>query len=276
MADRNPLGTSIVTYSLLCPLLRYSVKVPKDHKVPKTTARATSELQANLGKTIKAQRLRLGVTQEELAWRADLHRTYIADIERGGRNLTLRSIISLAGALQVSVASLLAQPGEIQHGSAVGEIMLIEDNTVDADLTLRAFKRAKFSNPVTVIRDGKAALEYLFGSTRPVARPRPLLILLDLNLPKVSGIEVLRRIKAHDQTRHIPVVVLTVSKDDKSILECAKLGAEQYIIKPVEFEKFSQVSPRLDLHWTLSSPLHPLNRGKSGVPQPASPRKSHT
>ncbi|HUG11169.1 MAG TPA: response regulator [Opitutaceae bacterium] len=252
------------------------MKAPKDQKVAKTATRATAELQANLGKTIKAQRRRLGVTQEELAWRAGLHRTYVADIERGGRNLTLRSIISLADALQVSVASLLVQSGEYQHGSAAGEILLVEDNVVDAELTLRAFKRAKFSNPVTVIRDGEAALDYLFGSSRPAARPWPLLILLDLNLPKVSGMEVLRRIKAYEQTLNIPVVVLTVSKDDKSILECARLGAEQYIIKPVEFEKFSQVSPRLDLHWTLSSPLHLLNTHQANAPQSAIPRKTST
>jgi CheY-like chemotaxis protein/DNA-binding XRE family transcriptional regulator len=222
-----------------------------------------------LGKTIKAQRLRLGVTQEELAWRANLHRTYLADIERGGRNLTLRSIMSLAGALQVSVASLLAHPSEVQLGPSVGEIVLVEDNARDADLTLRAFKCAKFSNPVTVIRDGAAALDYLLGSSRPAARLHPLLILLDLNLPKVSGVEVLRRIKADEHTRHIPVVVLTVSKDDENILKCARLGADQYIVKPVEFGKFSQVSPRLDLHWTLSSPLHVLKRGRVSGPQSA-------
>lgn len=245
------------------------MKAPKDQKVPKTAACEAAELQSTLGKTIKAQRLRLGVTQEELAWRADMHRTYVADIERGGRNLTLRSIISLASALKVSVASLLAEPGDLRQGSTVGEILLAEDNPVDAELTLRAFKRARFSNPVTVIRDGAGALDYLLGSARPAARPPPLLILLDLNLPKVSGIEVLRRIKADEQTRHIPVVVLTVSKDDKSILECARLGAEQYIVKPVEFEKLSQVSPRLDLHWILSNPMYALERDRSDRPRSA-------
>lgn len=252
------------------------MKAPKGHKVPKTAPRDAAELQADLGKAIKAQRLRLGVTQEELAWRADLHRTYVADIERGGRNLTLRSITSLAKALQVSVASLLAQPGESQDSYSAREIVLVEDNAVDADLTLRAFKRARFSNPIKVIRDGAAAVDYLLGDSRSAARPLPLLILLDLNLPKISGIEVLRRIKAHEQTRHIPVVVLTVSKDDKNILECARLGAEQYIVKPVEFEKVSQVSPRLDLHWTLSSPLHALNRGRSSGSRSGSLKKPST
>lgn len=245
------------------------MKVPKGHKVPEEAKRDVTEFQANLGKAIKAQRHRLGVTQEELAWRADLHRSYIADIERGGRNLTLGSIMNLAAALQVSVASLLARPGDLPDGSAAGEVLLVEDDPVDAELTLRAFKRAKFSNPVTVLRDGAAALDYLLGASRPAARHLPLLVLLDLNLPKVSGLEVLRRIKADEHTRHIPVVVLTASKDDKSILDCAGLGAVQYIIKPVEFEKFSQVSPRLDLHWTLSSPLQALNGGRSKGPRPA-------
>jgi len=245
------------------------VKVPKGHKVPEKAKREVSEIQASLGKAIKAQRQRLGVTQEELAWRADLHRTYVADIERGGRNLTLSSIINLATALQVSVASLLSQPGDLQQGPSLGEVVLVEDDPVDAELTLRAFKRAKLSNPITVIRDGAAALDYLIGREGKARKPLPLLILLDLNLPKVSGIEVLRRIKTHEQTRNIPVAVLTVSKDDMNILECARLGAEQYIVKPVEFEKFSRVSPRLDLHWTLSSPMHALNGGRSCRPESA-------
>lgn len=229
------------------------MKVPKGQK---TLPDAPRELQARLGAAVKAHRQRLGVTQEELAWRADLHRSYVADIERGGRNLTLQSINNLARALQVSASKLLAEPCEAPVQGGVGEILLIEDNPADAELTMRAFQHARFTNPVRHLRDGAAALDHLLGTG---ARTRcspvlPQLILLDLNLPKVSGLDVLRLIKGHSHTRDLPVVVLTVSRDDRNIIECGRLGAENYIVKPVDFESLSRITPRLDLHWTLVTP----------------------
>ncbi|HWA28842.1 MAG TPA: helix-turn-helix transcriptional regulator [Lacunisphaera sp.] len=109
---RIPPDGDFVSHSLLCGLLLYDVKVPNGQKVP---AKGPHELQVRLGRAIKAERQRLGITQEELAWRADMHRTYIADIERGVRNITLKSIANLAEALEVSVASLLA-PAEAGRG----------------------------------------------------------------------------------------------------------------------------------------------------------------
>lgn len=219
-------------------------------------------LQARFGAAIKAHRQRLGVTQEELAWRADLHRSYLADIERGGRNVTLSSIVNLAKALQITLAALLSHsldlgvidPSEVQEG--LGEILLVDDDAGDVELTLRAFKQSKFANPVKVVRDGKAALDYLFRSGRYARRRAtlPQLVLLDLALPKISGLEVLRRMKENKATQSIPVVVLTGSQQDATIIECARLGAENYLIKPVEFESFSQVTPRLGLQWTLVGP----------------------
>ena len=221
-------------------------------------------LQAQFGAAIKAHRLRLGVTQEELAWRADLHRSYLADIERGGRNVTLRSIVNLARALQISLADLLANHLDLgvvnpsaEPRAGLGEILLVEDEAADIELTLRAFKRAKFANPVKVVRDGKAALDFLFHTGRYAKRQAvsPHLVLLDLGLPKVSGLEVLRQIKNHQLTKSIPVVILTGSNQDATIIECGRLGAENYLIKPVEFESFSQVTPKLGLQWTLVRPL---------------------
>ena len=223
-------------------------------------------LQAKLGATIKLWRTRLGITQEELAWRSDMHRTYIADIERGGRNITLRSIANLAAALQVSVENLLGHTEEGGNGSldginghaptekAMGEVLLVEDDPADVDITLWAFKRAKFANPVRVVRDGKEALDFLFGTatyTKRKGAPLPHLVLLDLNLPKIQGMEVLRRIKAHELTRSIPVVVLTASKQDKNIIECGRLGAANYIVKPVNFENFCKVASKFSLRLAL-------------------------
>ena len=235
-------------------------------------------IQARLASAIRMQRSRLGVTQEELAWRADMHRTYIADIERGSRNITLRSIVNLAKALEVSVASLLSvaseessvPPLEAGPGATLeiplGEILLVEDNATDEELTLRAFKRVKFANPVKVVRDGEEALDYLFrrGRYEKVASNRPHLVLLDLKLPGISGIEVLRQMKEDKLLEAIPVVMLTGSQEDRDVIECGRLGAKNYIIKPVDFEAFSRITPKLNFHWVLSQPASGRPKTQTG------------
>jgi len=219
-----------------------------------------AELQSEFGRTVKSLRNQLGITQEELAWRANLHRTYIADIERGGRNITLRNIANLAKALEVTIAGLLGGSCGCEGAESVdslGEVLLVEDEPSDIELTLRAFARARLRNPVKVARDGAEAIECLFGpeAAGPAADGsaprRPALVLLDLKLPKISGLEVLQRLKADAATRNIPVVVLTSSHQDRTIQECARLGAANYIIKPVDFESLSRVTPGLSLAWAL-------------------------
>ncbi len=232
------------------------------------------EVQSRLGGAIRRHRHQQGLTQEELAWRAGLHRTYLADIERGRRNITVRVINNLALALKVSISHLLVPPEEIHAGLKAGEILLVEDNPVDAELTQRAIKKAKLTNPVRHVRDGEEALAYLLGNGPAGAQPPailPQLILLDLNLPKVSGLQVLRAIKSHARTRHIPVVVLTVSRSDKNIIECGRLGAANYIVKPVQCSSLRKVSPRLGLHWALvtppdTSPARAARPGRPGRP----------
>jgi CheY-like chemotaxis protein/DNA-binding Xre family transcriptional regulator len=229
--------------------------VSKRQKVPRT---ADSTIQSQFGAAIRAQRLRLGVTQEELAWRADMHRTYLAGIERGARNITLRSIANLARALEVSVGDLLARTAERTRALPPGEILLVEDNVEDAELTLRAFRRAGLANPVQVVGTGRAALDHVLGKGRPRRRRNlPHLVLLDINLPDISGVDVLRELKAGTETRHIPVVMLTISRDDQHVIECGRLGAANYIVKPVEFGSLARVTPHLDLQWTLVKPSLP-------------------
>lgn len=211
---------------------------------------------------VRLYRQQLGITQEELAWRADVHRSYVADIERGGRNITLRRIASLAEALQIPVECLLREhPEEVDRagtrGGTVAEIVLVEDDPSDAALALRAFDRARFSNPIKVIQDGAEAMDYLLGNGRAARgrrRVAPQLVLLDLNLPKISGLEVLRRIKGHPATSMIPVVMLTGSRHDRDIIECGRLGAENYIIKPLNFETLTRATPALSFRWTLVKP----------------------
>ena len=229
---------------------------------------AASQIISRFGASVRDLRYRLGISQETLAERADLHRTYIAGIEGGVRNVTLKSIDKLARALQVSTATLFlhaGKPGGLT-GLASGEsstghcvdILMVEDNPDDVELTLQAFKEARITNSVQVVRDGEEALDFLFCKGRFAHRKkeeRPQLVLLDLNLPKINGMEVLRRIKADKRTRSIPVVVLTVSRNTQEQLECQRLGVKTYIIKPVDFVTLSQVTPQLKLNWTLLKPV---------------------
>jgi CheY-like chemotaxis protein len=134
------------------------------------------------------------------------------------------------------------------------EILLVEDNPNDVELTLRALKKHNLTNQVQVVTDGVQALDYLFGtgafagSKHPVP---PKVVFLDLKLPKVNGREVLRRMKADPNTRMIPVVVLTSSKEESDIVESYKLGVNSYVVKPLDFEKFVGVVSELGLYWVL-------------------------
>ena len=230
----------------------------------------TIDVKKLFGTSLKTWRTRKGFSQEQLAERSDLHRTYISDVERGARNLSLESITRLARALDISVASLFppefsgGMVGAIaDHGTGHDfvDVLLVEDNPDDVALTLHAFKQSRFANRVQVAADGEEALDYIFGQgkyahLRPAQRPQ--VVLLDLNLPKVSGLEVLRRIKADERTRSIPVVVLTVSEIFKDFTECERLGAESYLIKPLNFLRLSQITPQLNLGWALIKPPETL------------------
>ena len=134
------------------------------------------------------------------------------------------------------------------------EILLVEDNPNDVELTLRALKKHNLANKVYVVRDGAEALDFIFAigayARRDIDRP-PKAILLDLKLPKVSGLEVLQRIRSDERTKDIPVVVMTSSKEVPDISESYKLGVNSYIVKPVDFEEFIQVISELGLYWLL-------------------------
>jgi two-component system, response regulator len=134
------------------------------------------------------------------------------------------------------------------------EILLVEDNPYDAELTLRALKRSNLANDVLVVTDGAQALEFVFGTGLYAGRnpdQRPKCMLLDLKLPKVDGLEVLRRVKADPRTRTMPVVVLTSSREERDLVASYQLGVNSYIVKPVEFEDFVEAVSRLGLYWLL-------------------------
>lgn len=131
----------------------------------------------------------------------------------------------------------------------VPPILLVEDNPVDVDLTLRAFASRKFSNTVHVARDGEEALAWL--ARWEAGEPVPAVILLDLKMPRVSGLEVLRELKSHPQFHAIPVVVLTSSSEDVDVRTAYELGANSYIVKPVNFDKFMEVAAQIELYWCV-------------------------
>jgi CheY-like chemotaxis protein len=138
------------------------------------------------------------------------------------------------------------------------EILLVEDNPTDAELTLRALKKHNLANRVQVVTDGAEALEFIFASGAYKGRDinrRPRVVLLDLKLPKVDGLEVLRKIKSDERTRDIPVVVLTSSKEEKDRVESYKLGVNSYIVKPVDFNQFTEAVRKLGLYWLLLNEL---------------------
>ena len=134
------------------------------------------------------------------------------------------------------------------------EILLVEDDSADAELTLRAFKARNFANQVFVARDGAEALDFFFGDGSHPLRDIgvvPKVVLLDLKLPKVDGLEVLRRLRADDRTRRIPVVILTSSREEPDIAAAYRLGANSYIVKPVDFEAFAGAVSGVGLYWLL-------------------------
>jgi CheY-like chemotaxis protein/DNA-binding XRE family transcriptional regulator len=221
-----------------------------------------------LGLAVRAQRSRRGFSQEELAFRAGLHRTYITDIERGARNPSIASIAKLATALRLSLTDLFERAGSHQKGiqpeargagsnrslldEQSADILLVEDDPDSAELAIRALRKCNFDNRIHLARDGVEACEFLFGAQVERRKgKRPGVILLDLRLPKMDGVEVLRHIRSHSHTRAIPVVVLTASQDERDLEECLKLDVTDYIIKPMDFAKFSLTMPRLGFHWLL-------------------------
>lgn len=134
------------------------------------------------------------------------------------------------------------------------EILLVEDNIADAELTIRALRKNNIVNKLTHLRDGAEALDFLFGKGKYAGKngqSKPKVILLDLKMPRVDGLEVLKQIKENEQTKMIPVVVLTSSKESPDVEQAYRLGANSYIVKPVEFENFRKAIGDIGMYWLL-------------------------
>src|SRR5476651_1984216 len=136
------------------------------------------------------------------------------------------------------------------------EILLVEDNMHDAELTIRSLKKVNLANKLIHVKDGAEALDFIFGRGNYAGRnvqDRPKLILLDIKMPKVDGIEVLRIIKATEETRRIPVVIMTSSKEEQDIVNSYHLGVNSYVVKPVNFEEFAKAVSELGLYWLITN-----------------------
>jgi CheY-like chemotaxis protein/DNA-binding XRE family transcriptional regulator len=233
--------------------------------------RLYQETLQTLGAAVRSFRRLMGISQEELADRSGLHRTYITDIERGARNMTVESMAKLAAALRVPMTELFIPPAtdnrelllpppvrsKSRSGRAV-HILLIEDSMKDAELTLFALEKNGVANRVSHVQTGEEAIDLLLGlPSRPVKRPAPAypdLLLLDLSLPGMSGIAILRKVRASESTRSLPVIILTASRSDQDLKACLELGVSAYITKPVDFLEFSAAMPKLGLRWVLTEP----------------------
>ena len=143
-----------------------------------------------------------------------------------------------------------------------GNILLVEDNPDDVALTMRALKSHNITNDVVVAKDGVQALEYLFGTKgSPAVAELPAVVLLDLKLPRVNGLEVLQRIRADERTRLLPVVILTSSDEERDVINGYSLGANSYVRKPVDFVEFTEAARQLGLYWLLMNRAPPMPRG---------------
>lgn len=141
-------------------------------------------------------------------------------------------------------------------------ILLVEDNPDDVELTLLAFKKYKIKNEIVVIQDGAEALDYLFAEGTYAGRDlsnMPAVILLDLKLPKIAGLEVLRRIRADERTKFLPVVILTSSKEEQDLIDGYKFGANSYVRKPIDFAQFTEAARQLGLYWMILNEPPPRN-----------------
>ena len=161
-------------------------------------------------------------------------------------------------------SEFLFHPGKLSAGMDEKIILLVEDTPSDEKLMVRALKKNHISNKVVVARDGAEALDYLLG-TGPYAGklpPLPQLVLLDLNLPRIDGLEVLRRLRANPRCRRLPVVILTSSNADRDVLAGYDLGANSYVRKPIDFDEFSEAVRQLGLYWLLLNQAPPTTGGE--------------
>ena len=209
------------------------------------------DIRKEFGNAVRKARLELGLSQRSVAERAQLHRTYVTDVERGARNLSLVSISKLAHALEISIWKLFSSNGHLESlcSGKNPAILLVQDDPVEAGLALKSFKNARLANPVHVVQNGASALAFLQARQGP-GQLLPLIV-IDLALQSTESLEVLRQIRAHEMLRSAHTVVLTPSPGEAQLEQAMRLGAEGYIVKPLDFLSFSAATRQFDFYWYL-------------------------
>jgi CheY-like chemotaxis protein/DNA-binding XRE family transcriptional regulator len=245
---------------------------------------ALREFLAEFGKFVREERKKLGISQEELAERSGLHRTYITDVERGVRNMTFESALKLTGSLDLSFQDFFAEfrrwnDARVSTASASipetspADILIVEDDPKDAELTIVGLQRNALVNRIAIASTGRDALQLLHGrrddmNVKDTISPR--VVLLDLRLPDIDGIEVLRRIRSHQRTRTLPVVILTSSRSDLDFHESVSVGVSGYLTKPIDWVEFSLMMPKFGFRWLLLDGRHSF-KTDAVAPSPAHP-----
>ncbi|MGA2928632.1 MAG: response regulator [Solirubrobacteraceae bacterium] len=146
-------------------------------------------------------------------------------------------------------------------------VLLVEDSPDDEELMIRGLRRTNMTNPVDVAHDGQEAVDYLFGTDAAPAQPVPAVVVLDLKLPRVGGLEVLRRIRADERTRRTPVVILTSSSEDYDLIQGYDLGANSFVCKPIQFEQFTAAVQQLGFYWLMVNEAPPAAGGSFTISQ---------
>ncbi|NUN70502.1 MAG: response regulator [Bacteroidetes bacterium] len=207
------------------------------------------------GAIVREIRRERHISQEELAHQSDLHRTYITDIERGARNVSLRNIIRIAGALHVPLSEFFGRfEAKLRSDGRLNgpvDILLVEDDESFIELTRHTLQQLNITNTLRVVRDGAEALRVLLPEGAESKPAAPSVVLLDLTLPMVGGLEVLQQLRKDPRTATLPVVVLTVSVNESDRLQCRRLGVEEYLTKPIDVEAFAAVMKRLGFQMKL-------------------------
>ena len=227
------------------------------------------KLRQFVGAVIRDARLELNYTQEELAGQSGLHRTYITDVETGKRNISIESLEKIAAALNTPLSTLFqkleekrTQPLQLVHRVRLNkapvtrqiEILLVDDDISFIELTLHSFREANLKNVVHIARDGAEALEFIFATGDYENRKSlltPSLIFLDLKLPKISGIEVLSKIRSNKKTKDIPVIITTSSQSTSDFIKINELGIKYYLTKPINFSELTNIVASYGLQWLL-------------------------
>ena len=210
----------------------------------------SDKLLTALSRIIRKRREEVGMSQTVLAEKSGLHRTYINNIERGSKNISIESLKRIADSLSTTVSDLLTQAEEVSSESESPiKILLVEDNPADVFMFKRCIKKSSLDTAVTVIDSGSRAEEYLKSLTTESSESHPDIVFLDLNLPGRTGHELLKDIKSNEMLRHIPVIILTTSANPKDVRKSFGEFSNSFLTKPVDPVEYEKAIHDVLLYW---------------------------